>query len=227
MKKIVLIALGALMFTADVNAQKQAGGEKNLEVQFAPLGGQPISIGGIRFRKFNATGTSAWRVNVFIGMNSKKDITQQSDTSGNPELTKTTSGMSISINPGYEKHFAGTERLSPYIGGEIAFNMTTSKVEEEDDNADKTINTTTTKGEDGSITLGLNLVAGCDFYFSKSIYLGTELGFGFSTTSKSDKEVEYSGFTSPAPANPAAVKQGSSFQLGPNVNGMIRLGFLF
>ena len=138
MKKIVLIALGACMFVATANAQeKQTGGEKNLQVLFAPLGGSPISLngGGISFRKFNATGTSSWRLNVFIGLNSKTDVVGQpvdtgsfSTGGGVPEADKKTSGMTISIRPGYEKHFAGTERLSPYIGAEVAFSMTTATV---------------------------------------------------------------------------------------------------
>src|SRR2546430_14603264 len=101
MKKIALLALGASMFIATADAQKQSGGENNLEVQFAPLSGTPISIGGIRYRKFSSDGTSAWRINLFVGKSDKnssfssKEITQQSDTAGNAELSKTTSGLNF------------------------------------------------------------------------------------------------------------------------------------
>ena len=61
MKKIAMIALGACMFTATADAQKQTGGENNLQVLFAPLGGSPISLngGGISFRKVASDGKSA------------------------------------------------------------------------------------------------------------------------------------------------------------------------
>src|SRR3954462_3213560 len=143
MKKIFLLALGASLFlgTTITNAQnlKQSGGEKNLQVLFAPLGGAPISIGGISYRKFNATGNRAWRVNLFVGYSSKTEITTQADTSnhittgdsGSPEADKKTTGLSFSIRPGYEWHCAGTDRLSPYCGVELLFSLTTAKVEQD------------------------------------------------------------------------------------------------
>ena len=227
MKKLLLI-LAAFGLTTAVNAQplKQAGGEKNVEVNFAPLGGSPISIGGIKFRKFNAAGTSAIRLNVFLGLNSSKDITQQKDTGGIPELTTKNSSFNISVRPGYEKHMAGTDRLSPYCGGELAITMNSSKKVEEGANADNTVNKTTTKNADGYLAFGLNAFWGADFYFAKSIYLGAEFGFGFNMKKMSDKKIEYSGFN-PSITNPPAQKQGSSFQLGPTYQALIRLGWLF
>lgn len=229
MKKLLLLAMCASLFSVTTKAQsiKQEAGDKNLEVNFTPLGGNPISIGGIKFRKFNSTGTGAFRLNVFLGSSSEKDITQQSDTGGVPELTTKTSSMSISIRPGIEKHMAGTDRLSPYYGAEIAITFNTSKEVAEGQNFDNSVNETTTKGEDGSIAFGANLLAGCDYYISKSLYLGAEIGFGFNMNKMSDVKVEYSGFPSPAPANPNDEVQGSSFQFGPTFVSAIRLGWLF
>jgi opacity protein-like surface antigen len=229
MKKILLVALGASLFMVPAQAQKQAGNEKNLEVHFAPLGGSPISIDGIRFRKFNAAGNAAWRVNLYIGMNSEEEITQQADATQSPaipELKKTTSGMTIGINPGYEKHMAGNSRLSPYWGAELAFTMATSSEEEEmmDASNNNAVYTNTTDNSDGYTSFGLNLIAGCDFYFAQSIYMGAEFGWGFAMVSMSD--IEYSTTLAGAPSIPND-KQGSSFTLAPNAVGQIRLGFLF
>jgi hypothetical protein len=243
MKKLLVLALGASMFASVAHAQKQAGGEKNLQVLFAPLGGSPISINGISFRKFNAAGTSAWRVNLFVGLNSKTEITQQADTgsfpNNVPELEKKTTGMTFSIRPGYEKHMAGTERLSPYWGIEALFSMTTAKVEEDvmAGNGNNTtpasayqVLTTTKEGDGANTTIGINLIAGFDYYIAKNLHLGAELGFGFSTTSEADITSEYVG----ADSNGAAVvksnpdkNQGDSMDLGPNVVGQFKLGWLF
>lgn len=228
MKKILLIALGAGLFVVPAQAQKQAGGEKNLEVHFAPLGGSPISIDGIRFRKFNAAGNSAWRVNLFIGLNSEEEITQQANattTPATPELTKKSSGMTIGLSPGYEKHMAGTANLSPYWGVELAFTLASSNVDElkNDPGNPGGTYTDTDKNKDGYTSIGLNIVAGCDFYFSKSIYLGAELGWGFATMMKADEEMSSTLAGSTTVTN----KQGSTFNLGPNNVGQIRLGFLF
>jgi len=250
MKKIILVALSACMFIATADAQnKQAGGEKNLQVLFSPLGGSPVSLngGGISFRKFNATGTSAWRLNVFIGLNSKTEVTGQPiDTGtfatggGRPELDKKTSGMTIGIRPGYEKHFTGTPNLSPYIGAELLFSMTTAKVETDQlgTNGTNTVAPTSyvvlteeKKGDGASTTFGVNLIAGFDYYIVKNLALGAEFGFGFSTTSNADITQNSAG---PNPTTGAfelkddpTQKQGSSMNVGPNVIGQLKLGWLF
>jgi len=44
----------------------------------------------------------------------------------NGPITKddnTTSVVSFAFLPGIEKHFAGTERLSPYVGAELALGV--------------------------------------------------------------------------------------------------------
>jgi hypothetical protein len=250
MKKLFLLALGASMFIGTTaHAQKQAGGEKNLQVLFAPLGGSPISINGISFRKFNAAGNSAWRVNLFIGLNNKTEITGQPVDTGSfatgggvPELDKKTSGMTFSIRPGYEKHMAGTDRLSPYWGIEALFSMTTAKVEEDFLKDNGTTNpavaataykvlTTTKDGDGASTSFGLNLIAGFDYYIAKNLSLGAELGFGFSMTTMPDIESEsvVANSTTGAwevKADPKQ-KQGDSMQVGPNVVGQFKLGWLF
>ena len=166
MKKFLVIAMCASMFAVTAEAQttfKQSGGNKNLEVNFAPLGGSPISIGGIKFRKFDSTGNKAFRLNVFIGSSSSKEITQQEDAANNvAELTTKSSTMSISLRPGIEKHMAGTDRLSPYVGAELDITLASSKeVEEGQNNAtptDMSINETTTKGEMGYTQFGLGVL---------------------------------------------------------------------
>lgn len=255
MKKILLIALGACMFISTVDAQKQTGGEKNFQLLAAPFSGAPIMSNGsgISFRKFNATGTSAWRINLFIGLNSKKEVTGQADTahamgsigSTKPELDKTTSGMTITINPGYEKHFAGTENLSPYVGAELLFSMTTAKVEQDvvDDNHTSTSAATdwikfteVQKGKGAKTTFGVNLIAGIDYYIAKHLSLGAEFGFGFSTTSMPDIENSSAVRNTTTQAyelhDDAKEVQGSEMHVGPtllgaNGIGLMKLSWLF
>ncbi len=230
MKKVLLSIFTAagIVFTASAqdessSVMKQESGNRNLEVQFAPLGGSPISIGGIRYRAFLSDQT-AYRATVFIGYSSESTITQQENSGASlKELKDTDNSFTISLRPGYEKHFNGTKRLSPYVGGEIDFALQTSSSETQSQPAADVVSTTI-KGQDGFVRFGLNGFAGVDYYIAQKLYLGTELGFGFSLTSNSDVTVESDapGFTAPDPQ-----KQGSSFNLGPNVLGQIRLGFLF
>lgn len=240
MKKRVLLiaAIAAGIFTtSNVNAQdfKPAGGEKNIEVNFTPLGGSPISINNLRLRYFKSS-DMAFRLGISVSSSSTTGITVDSTAGSNGtnnaevELENKNSTLSISINPGVEKHFAGTDRLSPYVGAELLFNMVSNKITDEqvvqaDPNSTTNFSTEVGEGETtgGSTTFGLNLVIGADWYFSKSIYMGTEVGFGFASTNIADDEVTGAAKN----AKTVTTVNGGSFNLGPNFNSAIRVGFLF
>ncbi|MFM1931662.1 MAG: hypothetical protein RL226_965 [Bacteroidota bacterium] len=247
MKKAMFLFAAALIGVTSVQAQKQIGGDKNIEVQFAPLGGSPISISGIRFRTF-LDESSAFRVNLFVGSTSEETITAQegefsASNPVSPMLTSTDKTFDFSIQPGYEIHFDGTDRLSPYVGAEIVFGMGNMSTEEENwgpndiDNAgepEKYVVWTETN-KDSYTTFGFNLVTGFDFYFADNVYLGAEMGFGFAKTNEGDSTVELSDLVAYNLANglasdedaPVAIVNGSSSAFGPNVNARIRLGWLF
>ncbi|MEX2379353.1 MAG: hypothetical protein WD530_01310 [Vicingaceae bacterium] len=234
-KKVLLIAAIAAGFftTNELNAQenesnagdfKPTGGEKNIEVNFAPLGSNPISINNLRFRYFMSS-DMAVRVGFSVSSSSEKtpeEVIDPSDPTETIELEDKSSTFGISINPGIEKHFEGTDRLSPYVGAVLNFSMLNTK--EIDQDVDGTGDTYESETTGGSTTFGLNLVLGADWYFSKHFYMGTEVGFGFSSTNIKDDEITN-------PAGPDTDTQtninGSSFNLGPNFNSSIRLGFLF
>lgn len=226
MKKVALafaLILGAITI-ADAQ-YKPVGGEKNLEVSLAPLGGSPISIVGIKGRSWKSE-SSAIRLTTFLGFSNETTVTQDEDSDIDALETKDkNSTFSIAVAPGIEKHMAGTDRLSPYVGAyvSIGFTSTTEKMEEQI-NADD-IATTTNKS--GAINLGLNGVAGFDYYIAEHLYLGTELGFGLAVDSPTMNKTEYEGYD-PNPDN-AEGKAGntSSFQIGPNVIAQFRLGWLF
>ncbi len=218
MKKSLLFAAAALLLGTAVNAQdvyKQTGGERNLEFLFAPLGGSPIGIDGIKYRSFTSA-TSAWRVAAFAGFNSATDNSLDGET----ELKDVSSEFTISVRPGIERHFAGTDRLSPYYGAEALVDFRSSNDKSESLIGDDVEEQTT---KNGSIGFGLNAIAGVDFYFADNIYLGAELGFGFGFTSEFDTKVE----NTVEGVDTVETPNGSSLDIGPNVVGAIRLGFLF
>jgi opacity protein-like surface antigen len=226
MKKLFLVAAAAAFMASAAQAQdvyKQTGGESNLEFLFTPLGGSPIGINGIKYRKFTSA-TTALRATVFVGFNSSNDKFNGFDSTGDEvELSDKMSGFDITIAPGYEMHFAGTDRLSPYVGAEVLIGFSNSKeVSESIPEGSDDISTMTETN--GSFTGGLNALAGMDYYFAHDIYIGAELGFGFAFTSdfETKTEVEFDGNT-----NEGTEPGGSSFNIGPNVVGSLRVGFLF
>lgn len=233
-----LLALGVLLIgTTSVEAQstyRPAGGEKNLELMVAPLGGSPISMAGIKYRHFSSA-TSAMRLGVFLGFDNKTTILQDEDSKAKMlELKKKESTITISVQPGIEKHLTGTERLSPYFGGYVDLNFTTKNKKEESQlnlNNDKQ-EVGYDKTTSGSIGIGLNAIAGFDYYLAQSLYVGTELGFGLSTTMPMKNKTET---VSANDTNDGTVTDSgdgkkdnvSKFQVGPNVVGQLRLGWLF
>jgi hypothetical protein len=205
MKKIIFLFAVAILSVTGANAQKFQGGEKNIEVQFAPLGGSPISLNGIRFRMFNSE-TSAIRIGLIA--NSVKTTTvreQQAKTLSSddkviilPELYDTETNRNLGISVGYEMHFTGTDRLSPYVGGQLSFVSGKETLVKEFHNANtaddqpKAENWVTWEmtRTQGTSTFALAAVAGVDFYFVDNFYLGAEMGLGFQSKTYKDRETE-------------------------------------
>lgn len=272
-KAIILFAAGLFCFAGtEVAAQKQNGDEMNLELQFAPLGGNPIGLNGLRFRKFTSE-TGALRVTLFAGGSTSTDpysdagditLIIAGDEVNNPSrLNDIERAFDFTFRPGYEIHFEGTDRLSPYIGAEVDFGTGSRTSEQERfsrigviENDQVSVNGAVDwmHTEKQSYTRwGFNLVAGFDFYFADHVYLGAELGFGWSRTSWADVEyswgndnayfMQVSGNTSInstqgddasyyLPGGDGNFSDqpnmgGSNSAFGPTVNGRIRLGYLF
>lgn len=265
MKKLLIFS-AMLCFGLVAMGQKQQTDAKTFEVNFTPLGGSPISINGIKFRKFKDD-YNALRLEVFLGMNSSKSVSMQEGVNGdednpNPLTYSKSSGFDFSVRPGIEKHFDGTNRLSPYVGGAVNLGFSSSSSTEEywsanETNPDEAFDSHVEweqKTKDGSLSLGLSALAGMDFYFADNIYLGAEFGFGLGFTSMSPTKYSSTDDNAWAVSSISGLedtnfgngeiefeddgdiesvttrddeKNGSNFDLGPIVNGALRLGFIF
>lgn len=138
----MLIATGMFLCLTAVEAQpyKQAGGENNLQLLFAPFGSTPLSLNeGITYRRFLKDGKLAARLSISISSSKSTDVIMQADdtlafpttttvfhaeggggyiqltTGMNPQADLVSKTSGFSFRPGIEKHFEGTDRLSPYI----------------------------------------------------------------------------------------------------------------
>lgn len=232
--KRVFIACVAFATSLTISAQETMGeneykfnsGDSNLEVLVAPLGGSPVFLSGIKFRHFNSS-TSALRGAVFIGYNSDTEIIQQSmDMPEQEELRLINTEFSINIQPGMEWHMAGTERLSPYYGVVLNLGYTRMAEIEEYEFMDPSSGETSVEDVTSSsaeLNLGLNGVAGVDYYFAKNFYFGAEIGFGVNYTSLLPEKTEDS-----APdTEDSEIDRGGSIGIGPNFVTRFRLGWLF
>ncbi|RMG69443.1 MAG: hypothetical protein D6722_10300 [Bacteroidetes bacterium] len=135
------------------------------------------------------------------------------------------SSSAFSFTPGFEYHFNSTaQRLDPYAGAEIVFGITGATNTETDRaylQADESfvplyqedLNIKTRV--DGGISVGMNLLAGFNYFFSEKIAIGAEYGLGFLyTRNGGDVRVSTQGtlLPTPNPDNLVAVDRTETFQ---------------
>ena len=212
---------------------KPEAGNISAEVNFTPFGGAPIGISYIRGRYF-IDDLIALRVGLAFSL-------QTINAPATTDLITYAGGGSVvswGLLPGIEFHFEGTRRLSPFVGAQIDLLAR---------NSGYTLTTTPKGGTTSTLTMigaapanggdatsdpsknnyfnpGLSGLLGCDFYFSKHIYLGTEFGIGFSIQTRGDiTTTSTAGSTSVS----TVTKGAASFGIAPVYNSAIRVGFVF
>jgi hypothetical protein len=232
MKKLILSAalfagltFGAKAQTTTTTAEggiKPVAGEVTLEANVSLLnGGVSLSnsLNQLRGRYF-LSDNMALRLGVNISYNN--DTPQ-------PEVESRI--IEFSLAPGIEKHFAGTNRLSPYVGADLLFGI--KNVHSEDENnrgggIDRIeIDGSLADGSNrGFLLIGLAGVAGCDFYVARHLYFGYELGLELSSTKYSEIE-RTTYFTNGNSFTDPTTPDANAFSFGPRVRNGIRVGFVF
>lgn len=265
MKKLLVLAAVAALTAApmSMDAQKQIGGDKIIEANFTPFSaGQPvISISGLKFRMFTSE-NMAIRLNFFLGTSKVTSVNTQPgadpeaagapDAQLNPALYTYDKTFAFGIQPGLEFHMEGTDRLSPYVGAVLDIAIGNESTEVEDwgplSIADHDSQTQSDYGmfsrtdKTGTFRFGIFGVLGVDYYFADNIYLGAEVGIGFSNTNTKDSEITYSNQTAyqvnltdistPISTESNLVEledptvNGSMNNFGPIANAAIRLGWI-
>ena len=216
MKQFLLFL--SILLSFNFFSQKQNQGNTTLELEFSPLGAEPIKINSIRARHF-IKNNKALRMSIFLGGSSNPTNTD----SGNITLTNNVSNADFILRPGFEHHFSGTEKLSPFIGGEAYFGFSSNSTSSESIfNTDEIM---TTINRQRNSTYGLNILAGSDFYFSEKIYVGVELGYGFLYEGAGVTKTKYKNPSSSSLENSTTKGTTSSLNWGPNYQGTLRLGF--
>ena len=221
-KRIFLTSMLAFAFLKvnaqsnnDENVFKPITGQKTFEVYLNPLSATPITFNNVRLRKF-VSENKAYRLGGTLGI-----------TNESPNFN-----FNLALMPGLEKHFAGTKRLSPYVGGELSIlgSFSSSSV--------KDVGTKITTNNSGSFFdgsnrslfgFGLNALIGTDFYVSKHLYFGIEAGYGLSLNKilKNVKTVIVNGGQTTTTTTDGTSKFTLGTNLGTNLNGGIRFGFVF
>jgi opacity protein-like surface antigen len=253
MKKLVFALALVSLVSFGAQAQKQMGDEHNIELGFTPLGTGVIDGTVIKYRNF-LEDNRAFRVSLMLDNNTDVYVTtQEGDLSAtdpvSPQLHDTEKSSMFGLAVGYEMHWDGQDRLSPYWGVEAFFMTGKNSYETESwgandiDNVgqlEKNVTWTATESQ-GSNTFGLRVVTGVDFYFTDAMYMGVEAGLGFAKTNVTDYTIEVSDLVAWNLANGAApdadapvaivgsIDDGhlSNTQLGNVFQSTLRIGYLF
>jgi hypothetical protein len=253
MKKLVFALALVSLVSFGAQAQKQMGDEHNIELGFTPLGDGVIDGTVLKYRNF-LEDNRAFRVSLMLDNSTDVYVTAQagdeSDTDPvSPQLQDTEKNSMFGLAVGYEMHWDGQDRLSPYWGVEAFFMTGNSSYETEYwgandiDNLgqlEKNVTWTATTSQ-GANTFGIRLVTGVDFYFTDAMYMGVEAGLGFASTRVTDYTTEVSDLVAwnlengatPETDAPVAIVGGiddghlSNFTLGNVFQSSLRIGYLF
>ena len=207
MKKLMFTLAAVAVALTSAQAQKQMGDEHNIEVSFNPFSGSPIDASVIKYRKF-LDDDAALRVSLGLNNTSNSYLVvpenslQQLGAEGtitHPDLflTNTTSSWSLSL--GYEKHFRGTDNLSPYVALAVGYGSNTVDLTREHFSALNILDASAPVVWEGetdpanwgvwsysnvvtSNQLNVDVLFGADYYFNDAIYVGFEAGLRFSNT---------------------------------------------
>ncbi len=188
------------------------------------------SLNQIKIRKF-VSSSLAYRLAFNF-----KNINQSSESNlTNPYYSIKTSykrqTFENNINLGFEKHYNGTKRLSPYIGAELSFSIKKSSQDIEENNLKTEVSgcwydyscsgywCSIVTTERGYNSLGINIVSGVDFYVSKNLFVGFEFLYGISYKVYQDIIVK-------GEMSLPNLKE-SDFGYGSNVLNGLRIGYIF
>jgi hypothetical protein len=184
MKKLLLVvafaAVGTIAF-----AQKPVAGDRTAEVGLnLQTGTAPINynVPELRFRMFKSD-DMAYRLRVNLGSQTTTDKFSFEGAGAFDWEAKTGTGFGIAIAPGIEKHFAGTKRLSPYVGAELGIGFNTGGSIDVTNGSSANIidaakDDSYSFNGGSQLSIGLGAVMGADYYVADGVYLGVEFGLG-------------------------------------------------
>lgn len=225
MKKLAIL-VGAIALTSASYAQKATtDAPMSLEGQIG-FNASTLSwdAPSIRFRYFAADNIAG---RLTLGVDNNKTVdnffeNEQDNTGGAGSYEVKNSMLTIGI--GGEYHFGGTDRLSPYGGLDIMIGSGSTTTAGDMSDGTTWIDQYSEESTAKMSGLGVNLVAGTDYYFAENFYCGLELGIGFSsyTMKEGEQSVTMAGTTVTNKTNESKMSQ-----TGNNYISQFRLGWRF
>ncbi len=238
-KKSILLSAFALASTFAF-AQKPGEGEKTAEVLLnLQIGDSPLSYGlnsngggapaEIRLRYF-LSDMGAVRLRLGLGGGS---TTTNIAGSGVDATVKTSNGFGLAFFPGYEMHFEGTNKLSPYVGAQLGITMiggrtiaVTNAINPNPQFGDVIEGNKYDEKTGSTFGFSAGLMMGADYYLFDGVYIGGEFGLGlFSMSSVGEGEIKTT-LSGGSPTTTKILGTSTNSYFGASAGG-VRLGIKF
>lgn len=232
MKKTLLVAAFALAGSFAF-AQKPSAGNKTAEVNLNfQTGAAAVNYNlpaELRLRYFLSDNAA---VRIRFGLSSSTNKSAVSNNTTTADITDK-SGFGLTLTPGYEMHFEGTSKLSPYAGAQLGIGLAGSSSRDvtnahvmSPNPGDIVVGDSYSTKTGSTFSLNLGLMMGADYYIADGVYIGGEFGlglFGMSSTGEGETTIKIGS------SNPATTKapKSSTSQLFGVTTGGVRLGFVF
>ncbi len=210
----------------NVNAQKAEAQDLTLEATLnLQVGGAPISfeVSEIRMRYFLNSKLALRTKFAFDLMSSTDYVYNPMDPTVMP-FTLESSASNFTLGLGIEKHFTGTDKLSPYIGAEVGFGISSNQVNGTNtyNGLDYSAGSTFSAETSGATQVYAGLIFGADYYIVPHVYIGAELAYGIGFESLGERTI-YNSYSGTLIKNTL----GSAVGFGLQANPGVRIGLKF
>lgn len=235
MKKIIFVLTGLILFSSTVLFSQDEVKNENYSGRmgllftfrgFSDLGAGNFQ-GGIGGKLF-MTNQLALRAGVLFA--SEKNNIPANPNPGQSGQDGKISATEFGVNAAVEFHLFSPQsyRVSPYIGGGVGFNTTSTENDEPVvGNNNQRVVKNNINGEQigdnryfGGTELSVFALLGAEFFLFKELSLAAEYRLGFSSVSKSDQEITVGNNTN-------TTQTGSTTSFGINNQGFLTLAFYF
>lgn len=215
----ILSAMTSVAQTTDQTMKATSG--ITTDVNFSPFS-SPITLDFLNARWFFSPGY-ALRLGLEANVSNSKWDNNQPDQD---RLIEKRISSTFGLHPGIEKHFTGTNRLSPYIGAELSYVIHSQKAifeseTEELYRIEGSLSNSQNISERAYNSLGFGLLTGVDFYIARNLYMGVEFGYGMAYRMYGKVEQIEDGNTL------VLAGERNQFHLGSNVRTSLKLGWKF
>ena len=131
---------------------------------------------------------------------------------------------------GVEKHFVGTNRLSPYVGAELHLGSYSSKSESHtvNTNSARTVKTDVISKAEPGFVFGGGLFLGADYYIAPKVFLGLEAGLNIDSKSLGKSSGSTTITTTPtggAASTTTTPSDGTVKRSGASLSTDLQVGF--